>query len=262
MFRRVHLAVCREVLPLAVHSRVVLLQFTTSNSSAFPKSSRDIRIDNAESIRKVKRKLDENGKKSGNNIATVPNALSFCRIGLTPIIGYLIMKESYVSALATFVVGGITDWLDGYIARNFENQGSLIGSIIDPVADKLFVTTLVVTLSYVELMPISLAFLIILRDAGLVVGGAVIRYKTVQRPVTFSRYFSPSVSPLQVTPTFVSKVNTVLQMCTIAGSLTASILGFTGHPVLASLYFGTAVTTVYSGLQYARLARIKPVKKI
>ncbi|VDK66305.1 unnamed protein product [Onchocerca ochengi] len=145
-------------------------------------------------------------------MASAPNAaLEFAlrntlpRIGLTPVIGYLIVKESFIIALALFTVSGITDWLDGYIARNFRNQSSLFGSIIDPIADKLLVTTLFVTLTYMKLIPLALTTLVILRDVGLIVGGAMIRYKTIEKPITLFRYFSPSISPLQVTPTFVSK---------------------------------------------------------
>lgn len=129
--------------------------------------------------------------------------------------------------------------LDGYIARNVQGQKSLLGSIIDPLADKLLLTTLFVTLTYVKLIPCNfscyslsfglsnmcfflqtalfershcltsgaLAALVILRDVVLVLGGAVTRYRTMERPVTLFRYFSPSVSPLQVTPTVMSKVH-------------------------------------------------------
>uniref|UniRef100_A0A1I8F1H0 cardiolipin synthase (CMP-forming) n=1 Tax=Wuchereria bancrofti TaxID=6293 RepID=A0A1I8F1H0_WUCBA len=144
-------------------------------------------------------KMNENRNKPGNKIATIPNALCLFRIGMTPVIGYLIIKESYMIALALFAVSGITDWLDGYIARSFWSQSSLVGSIIDPVADKLLVTT-------VFIMPLTI--LVILRDVGLIAGGAVTRYKTLEKPVTLVRYFSPSVSPLQVTPTSISEYGT------------------------------------------------------
>ncbi|VDM11215.1 unnamed protein product [Wuchereria bancrofti] len=206
-------------------------------------------------------KMNENRNKPGNKIATIPNALCLFRIGMTPVIGYLIIKESYMIALALFAVSGITDWLDGYIARSFWSQSSLVGSIIDPVADKLLVTTVFISLTYVKLVPLPLTILVILRDVGLIAGGAVTRYKTLEKPVTLVRYFSPSVSPLQVTPTSISKVNTALQMCTIGGSLVSPILGFTNHLFLTHIYFATAATTIYSGFQYARLTRMKPVKK-
>ncbi|VDP14270.1 unnamed protein product [Onchocerca flexuosa] len=224
---------CRKALSLAIYPNAVFLpSITFASSSRFLNSNRSIRICASQHTAKIKVRLDEKQNELRSKIATIPNALSFCRVGLTPVIGYLIIKESYIIALALFIVSGTTDWLDGYIARNVRNQSSLVGSIIDPVADKLLVTTLFVTLTYVKLIPLALTILVILRDVSLIVGGAMIRYKTIEKPITLVRYFNPSISPLQVTPTFVSKVNTALQMCTIAGSLAASISGFTDHPFL------------------------------
>ncbi|VDN24650.1 unnamed protein product [Gongylonema pulchrum] len=183
------------------------------------------------------------------------------RIGLTPVTGYLVLNESYLFACAAFAVAGITDLLDGYIARNFRDQKSLLGSIIDPFADKLLIMTLFVTLTYVNLIPWPLTALVVLRDVLLIIGAALTRYRTMERPVTLFRFFNASISPLQVTPTVVSKLNTTLQMVIVSGSLLAPVIGFEGHPVLNTLYIATAVTTLYSGLQYARLSRIKPAKK-
>lgn len=223
--------------------------------------SRSSRIGITQYVAGVKVGLDENRSECGNRIGTIPNALCLFRIGAAPIIGYLIVKESYLIALALFTVSGITDWFDGYIARNFRNQSSVFGSIIDPVADKIFVTTVFVTLSYVKLVPLTLTVVVILRDIGLIIGGAVTRYKTMAKPKTLVRYFNPSVSPLQATPTYISKVNTVLQMCAIAGSLAASVSGFADHPFLIYIYFATFATTICSGLQYARLTRINRINK-
>ncbi|KAL3985530.1 CDP-alcohol phosphatidyltransferase family protein [Acanthocheilonema viteae] len=264
MFRRIcprHLISCRRALSVVIYPAAVSFPSITSASTRFLNLNGSIGICTSQHIVKVKVKLGENQNEPGNKIATIPNALCLFRIGLTPLIGYLIVKESHMTALALFAVSGITDWLDGYIARNVRNQSSLVGSIIDPVADKLLITTVFVALTYVKLIPLALTVLVILRDIGLIIGGAVTRYKTMERPITLVRYFSPSISPLQVTPTSVSKVNTALQMCAIAGSLAAPLLGFTSHPFLTYIYCATAATTMYSGFQYARLTRMKPIKK-
>ncbi|OZC08859.1 hypothetical protein X798_04091 [Onchocerca flexuosa] len=223
MFRRIwpqHLMLCRKALSLAIYPNAVFLpSITFASSSRFLNSNRSIRICASQHTAKIKVRLDEKQNELRSKIATIPNALSFCRVGLTPVIGYLIIKESYIIALALFIVSGTTDWV------------------------------------------LALTILVILRDVSLIVGGAMIRYKTIEKPITLVRYFNPSISPLQVTPTFVSKVNTALQMCTIAGSLAASISGFTDHPFLTYIYFATAATTIYSGFQYAKLTRMKPIKK-
>ncbi|KAK6108460.1 CDP-alcohol phosphatidyltransferase family protein [Brugia pahangi] len=262
MFRRIWLQnvmQCRKTLSLVTYPSAFLPSIAYVSQARFLNLSRNSKTSTSKHITEVK--VNEIRNKPGNKIATIPNALCLFRIGMTPVIGYLIIKESYMIALALFAISGITDWLDGYIARSFWSQNSLVGSIIDPVADKLLVTTVFISLTYVKLVPLPLTILVILRDIGLIVGGAVTRYKTLEKPVTLIRYFSPSVSPLQVTPTSVSKVNTALQMCTIAGSLVSSILGFTNHLFLTHIYFATAATTIYSGFQYARLTRMKPVKK-
>uniref|UniRef100_A0A0R3RPS2 cardiolipin synthase (CMP-forming) n=1 Tax=Elaeophora elaphi TaxID=1147741 RepID=A0A0R3RPS2_9BILA len=265
MFRRIwpqHVILCRKALFLVINPGVVSLSSITSASSArFLNLNGSVRICSSQNILGVKEKLVENRSELGNKIATIPNALCLLRIGLTPIIGYLVVMESHMTALALFAVSGITDWLDGYIARKVKNQSSLVGSVIDPVADKLLITTIFVALTYVKLIPLALTVLVILRDVGLITGGAVTRYKTMEKPITLARYFNPSISPLQVTPTSVSKVNTALQMCAVAGSLAASLSGFTGHPVLTYIYFATAATTIYSGFQYARLTRMKLIEK-
>ncbi|VDK69086.1 unnamed protein product [Litomosoides sigmodontis] len=264
MFRRIwppHVVLYKKALSSTIYPITVSLPLITSASSArYLSQNRAIGTCTSQHI-ETKVKGSENGNEFKNKIATIPNALCLFRIGLTPVIGHLIIKESHMTALALFAVTGITDWLDGYIARNVRNQSSLIGSIIDPVADKLLITTIFVTLTYVKLVPLALTVLVILRDVGLIIGAAVARYKTMEKPITLVRYFSPSISPYQITPTFVSKVNTALQMCVIAGSLVAPLSGFTSHPFLTCTYLATAATTIYSGFQYTQLTGMKPLKK-
>ncbi|CAG9535805.1 unnamed protein product [Cercopithifilaria johnstoni] len=264
IFRRIwpqHLMLCRKTPSLVIYPGAVLSpSINSASSTRFLNLNCGVRTFISQHIAKVKVKPSENRNEPENKIATIPNALCLFRIGLTPVIGYLIIKESHMIALALFAVSAITDWLDGYIARRIRNQRSLIGSIIDPVADKLLLTTVFITLTYVKLIPLELTVLVILRDVGLIIGGAVTRYKTMEKPITLVRYFSPSISPLQVTPTFVSKVNTALQMCVIVGSLAIPLSDLTSHPFLTCTYFATAATTIYSGFQYARLTRMKPIK--
>ncbi|VDN08290.1 unnamed protein product [Thelazia callipaeda] len=230
------------------------------STSRFVTSYRN-QTESTEDFARKKLTSDGNRRKLSNKVATIPNVLCLFRIGLTPVIGYLVVTGSNLTSLAAFVTAGVTDWLDGYIARNFPGQKSLIGSIIDPLADKLLITTLFITLTYVKLLPLPLTILVILRDIGLIFGAAFIRYKSMQRPVTLLRYFNLSISPLQVKPTVVSKINTALQMCTVASSLAAPAFNFIGHPFLNYICLTTAATTIFSGLQYARLSRIKPVDK-
>ena len=95
-----------------------------------------------------------------------PNLLSLFRIALTPVVGfYLAQNDGRSTAIAVTVMllAGLTDWLDGYLARRL-HQVSALGLVLDPVADKLFAAAIVVLLVLYRDMPIWLAALIIGRD--------------------------------------------------------------------------------------------------
>ena len=89
------------------------------------------------------------------NIYTLPNILSFSRLLMTPGIGYLIVEHCYTEALIGLSIAAVTDLLDGFIARRY-NQRTFVGSALDPMADKVLVSTLVVSLAHVQLLPGSL----------------------------------------------------------------------------------------------------------
>ncbi|CAD5226347.1 unnamed protein product [Bursaphelenchus okinawaensis] len=195
-----------------------------------------------------------------DNIYTIPNALCVTRIVLTPVIGYLVVTESNLAACNLFLLAGFTDLIDGQIARAFPSQRSLLGTMLDPVADKLLISTLFITLAYAHLIPVPLSALVILRDVLLLAGAFRHRFQTLQPPFTIKRYFDPSVSSIEINPTFASKLNTVLQIFSVAGALAAPVLDFQDHPVLYGLWLLTAATTTYSGLQYIGGKAIKHVK--
>ena len=77
--------------------------------------------------------------KSHENIYTVPNILTFTRLVAAPIVGYLLVHDYHAAALSLFAYAGITDLVDGYIARRYQLQ-TVVGTIIDPMADKLLMT--------------------------------------------------------------------------------------------------------------------------
>ncbi|TKR88042.1 hypothetical protein L596_012343 [Steinernema carpocapsae] len=199
----------------------------------------------------IRDKIDEAGiRQFGDKVVTVPNGLCVIRIALTPVIGALVVNGSYTPACVLFTLAGVTDSLDGYIARNVPGQKSSLGSILDPVADKLLVSCLFVTLTYAHLIPLALTSIVIFRDVALISGGFYKRYKTMARPITLRRFFDPSVSSIEVTPTLMSKVNTALQLSLVALSLASPVFDFVDHPGMTALCMATGLTTVYSGLQY------------
>uniref|UniRef100_A0A3P9LP34 Cardiolipin synthase (CMP-forming) n=1 Tax=Oryzias latipes TaxID=8090 RepID=A0A3P9LP34_ORYLA len=186
---------------------------------------------------------------------TIPNLLCVCRILLAPFLGHLVVQQRFDLSLALFVLAGATDLLDGYIARRWPTQKSALGSALDPLADKILISILYVSLTYAELIPAPLTALVIFRDVGLIAAVFWVRYKTVPPPVTLSKFFNPCYTTAQLKPTLFSKVNTAIQLCLVAASLAAPVFHFTDSVLLQCLWYVTAVTTAASGYSYWHYGR-------
>lgn len=186
---------------------------------------------------------------------TIPNLLCVCRILLAPFLGHLIIQQHFHLSLALFTLAGATDLLDGYIARTWPNQKSALGSALDPLADKILISILYVSLTYAELIPAPLTALVIFRDVGLIAAVFWVRYKTVPPPVTLSKFFNPCYTTAQLKPTLFSKVNTAIQLCLVAASLAAPVFQYTDSVLLQCLWYITAVTTAASGYSYWHYGR-------
>lgn len=186
---------------------------------------------------------------------TIPNLLCVCRIMLAPVLGHLIMTQHFHLSLALFTLAGATDLLDGYIARTWPSQKSALGSALDPLADKILISVLYISLTYAELIPVLLTALVISRDIGLIAAVFWVRYKTVPPPVTLSKFFNPCYTTAQLKPTLFSKVNTAIQLFLVAASLAAPVFQYTDSGLLQCLWFVTAVTTAASGYSYWHYGR-------
>ncbi|XP_014767834.1 uncharacterized protein LOC106867467 isoform X1 [Octopus bimaculoides] len=193
------------------------------------------------------------------DIQTIPNLLTCCRMGAAPILSYLVLHSHFSWALGLFVCAGITDLLDGYIARNFANQKSMLGTALDPLADKILVSFLTISLAAVDLLPIPLLLVIVGRDIGLIGVSFYIRYISLPPPKTLKRYFDVTYATAQLNPTLLSKVNTGIQLTLLAACLAAPVMGFVDHIYLQALWYLTATTTILSGFGYI-LARKDVVK--
>uniref|UniRef100_A0A2A4J6T2 cardiolipin synthase (CMP-forming) n=1 Tax=Heliothis virescens TaxID=7102 RepID=A0A2A4J6T2_HELVI len=197
---------------------------------------------------KVKERIEEVVEKE--NVFTIPNILCFTRIAMSPYLGYTIFQENYNVALGLLVFAGVTDLLDGWIARNWKGQSTKMGSFLDPMADKVLVGTLFISLTYQNLIPLSLTLLIVSRDVALVVAGFVIRYMSLPPPRTLSRYFDVTHATAQLAPTFISKVNTAIQLLLVGTTLASPVFGYVDHPALQALCGVTAATTIVSAISY------------
>ncbi|CAM9015082.1 unnamed protein product [Wickerhamomyces anomalus] len=191
------------------------------------------------------------------NIYTIPNILTFTRLVTAPIIGFLIVKQQVVYALALFTYSCITDFIDGYIARRFKMH-SVVGSIIDPMADKFLMVTCTACLAHAGQIPLYLAVVILGRDVLLAISAIYYRYISLPPPKTFLRYWDFSIPSAEVHPTTISKYNTGFQMLYIGAAVVKPVLLSVMDPSYIELLeycfsgFGYFVgtTTVLSGLSY------------
>jgi len=99
---------------------------------------------------------------------TVPNLLSMLRLALVPVFLYLLLNEKYLSAIIILALSSLTDYLDGYFARKF-NQVTRLGQLLDPAADRLYIFSTLVGLSITGIIPVWLALVIIGRDVVLAI---------------------------------------------------------------------------------------------
>jgi cardiolipin synthase len=190
------------------------------------------------------------------NIYTIPNILTFSRLVAAPLVGYLLIHNHHAAALSLFVYAGITDLVDGYIARRYNLQ-TVVGTIIDPAADKLLMTVSVVCLALNGSIPVWLAVLILGRDVGLAISAIYYRWISLPPPKTMARYWDFSLPSAEVKPTTVSKVNTALQLLLVGSAMAMPVLpewlsGAWGvHEGVIGLQYLVAATTVWSGIKYA-----------
>jgi cardiolipin synthase len=186
-----------------------------------------------------------------NRIFTIPNYLTTARILMTPVISYLMLSELYSYATALFLIAGFTDFLDGYIARNYKNQKSYLGSILDPVADKFFIGAMAVTLGFCNLLPLEIVLVILGRDLALILSAIIIRFNLIDKPKSIKKFFNiKDHSSVQIEASNLSKLNTFLQIFLIGLTIPSEMFLYSDSIYLKALQYVTASTTVISGLQY------------
>jgi cardiolipin synthase (CMP-forming) len=164
----------------------------------------------------------------------IPNMLTVVRILLVPLTVWTLSHGDYRVAFFAFVIAGITDGVDGYIARLFKLQTEL-GAYLDPLADKFLLVSIFVTLAVMQVLPPWLAILAVTRDVLIV--SAVMLARVLERPVA-------------IKPVMISKVNTVAQISLAAGLLASLAFGEINAEFLLIANFAVAFLTVTSGAVY------------
>lgn len=164
----------------------------------------------------------------------IPNIISIFRILLVGPVVYGLLNQQYELAWWLFVIAGISDGVDGYLARRFNWQTEL-GATLDPIGDKLLMVFSYLTLGWLAQLPIWLVVLVILRDVVIVLGTVFYRRLTGDKAIE---------------PLYISKVNTVFQILLVV--VVVYSLAFQVLPawLSMSLIYVVAITTVTSGVGY------------
>jgi cardiolipin synthase (CMP-forming) len=171
-----------------------------------------------------------------NLLRTTPNLLTLLRICLAPFLVAAILESHYVLSLVLFLAAGFTDALDGLLARALK-QRSMLGHYLDPVADKLLLSTVFLVFLHKSLIPVTVAVLVFGRDVAILLVAAIL-YAAVGR-----REFKPSIF---------GKANTLAQILAVAAVLLSQILTADWVIVFREVALdATMVLTVVSGLHYA-----------
>ena len=164
----------------------------------------------------------------------LPNIITLARLFSVPVTVYLILQGAFVAAFWLFVVAGISDALDGYLAKRL-NAVSVIGEFLDPLADKALLVSVFIALGYLGEVAMWLVILIVFRDL-LIIGGAIL--------------FQTLTQSLEVNPLYISKINTTAQIilaCTILARLAFS---WDAAEVTLALTIFVGATTFLSGAAY------------
>jgi cardiolipin synthase len=167
---------------------------------------------------------------------TAPNLLTLSRICLAPFLVAAILDSHYALGFALFVIAGLTDALDGLLARVLK-QHSLLGQYLDPVADKLLLSTLFLVLTYKGLIPVTVTVMVLGRDVGILVVAAILYAATGRRE------FRPSIF---------GKGSTLAQLAAIAAVLVHQLTP--AHWVVICRLVAldaTMALAVVSGLHYS-----------
>ena len=168
------------------------------------------------------------------NLRFIPNAICVARILLVAPLVLWIVEGRFAAALVVLVAAGLSDGLDGFLAKRF-NWQTRIGSLLDPAADKLLLVAAFASLTYVGLIPLELTFVVVARDVVLVLGAICYQWL---------------IAPVRGEPSAISKLNTACQLAMLFFTLTAA--AFAWPPPVSLLVLGATVvfTSIVSGLNY------------
>jgi cardiolipin synthase len=174
------------------------------------------------------------------DVVNLANAITFGRVCLVPAAIWLVLREHCVAAFWLFIIAGASDAVDGWLARR--RGPTSVGALLDPVADKVLLVSMYITLAAIHVLPDWLAILVVFRDVVIV--GGVLALSVLRMPVV-------------IRPLMISKVNTVLQIVLVAVALLHAGLSLS-TPVMPLLIWLVTASTLASGAAYvAQTARTR-----
>lgn len=171
----------------------------------------------------------------------LPNIITLFRIGMAPLLLLLFKDHQYVLAFYVFIIAGLSDALDGFIAKRF-GYVSQLGAILDPLADKLLVVTSYVMLSLDGHVPFWLLLTVVFRDL-LIVAGYLIQVSMF--------------GATQMRPSYASKLNTFMQIFLVVVILGTQAFNLSMAAWIEVLIVVVFLTTVVSGLHYLWILLVK-----
>lgn len=163
----------------------------------------------------------------------IPNLLTGIRLLLVPLMVWLLLEARFLPALAVFAIMGLSDGLDGFLAKRY-GWKTRLGEYLDPLADKSMLLSAYITLGYMALIPFWLVSLIILREVIILSGATAYHFMTHR---------------LQMSPSIISKFNTLMQIILVLAVVLDQIFTLPGT-AMKTLIGATLFTTVASGLGY------------
>ena len=167
-------------------------------------------------------------------VSYIPNLITVLRIAAAPVLILLLDSQAYELALIVFLLAGISDGLDGFIAKKF-NFESKFGAMLDPIADKILLVSSFVMLTLTGHLPFWLLVIVAFRDV-LIIGGYLVLVMLRES--------------VQMRPSVLSKLNTVFQIC-LVGVVLAQLAGWVElKSIVDLLIIVVSITTVLSGVHY------------
>jgi cardiolipin synthase len=164
----------------------------------------------------------------------IPNLITVVRILLVVPVAWALLQQQYLFALVLFFVAGMSDGLDGFLAKQFD-WTSRLGAILDPLADKALLVTCYAALTWVGLLPVWLLVLVVVRDLVIVAGAVIYNFR---------------IERLEADPTLISKLNTVLQILLVLLVITQQLSDWFAPAWQTVLIYAVTVSVIWSGLDY------------